>query len=1085
MDFLLRCSISLLLTIFLTVVPVIVEGHGGVLRRQKREWILAPRNLTEGHDYTTYDFIAKIRSDKGDDRKITYSLTGPGVDQDPIGRFAVDRDTGFVKVFTILDREEIAKYELMGVAKYADGTRAEKDIALIINVVDINDCTPVIKMQQVGQVSEHSKPGTVVMKVIATDDDDKNTQNAKISYRIDERSNSGGMFTINSETGEIMVAKTTLDRETKDTYKLIILASDMGGKAGGNTGRGEVEIKLTDINDNVPTLEKETYEGKVEENTIGVEVLRVKAVDLDLINTENWFAQYEIASGNEGGYFDITTDEKTNEGVITIKKALDYEEIKSLNLGVKVKNQAGYNFGSSTVSTGASSKSYPIKINVMNQNEGPRFQPSVKVVTVSEKTSTSLNEVVATYPAIDSDTLKTATNVRYAKLLDEDNWFTVDEKTAEIRLNKYPDRESTFLVNGTYYAKILCISNDVPSKTATGTIAIQVEDFNDNCPKLTSTTQTMCYGDNVVYVTAQDKDFFPNSAPFDFNVIQGDSKEKWILEPFNETTVLLRDQGGLWPGIYKVSLEVKDQQGKSCDDLQIMDVSVCTCDETKVCKSRTTGSATFGAAGILLMLLGLLLLLLVPLLLLFCLCGSAARDFKPIPFEHNEHLISYHTEGQGEDKEVPLLQVPVHTDNGTINIKDVNLSGGQTYLDNFVSSGAGMNGIGTLTGEGMNMYNTYNYNYSAGQDQTDFMGGGTMTGQDMSFSKYRLKAFDGMALPESYLGQYYSAKASQALQQHQEMEAEVNYKYEGQGSLAGSVGCCSLLENDDDLAFLNDLGPKFKTLAEICQGTTLESTSLDFGVSNLSNQTVSSVRPSTSTHTHVHTHTETVRDRDHMNANTLNIHNESAGSSTVIREKQITENSQGSATLPNVQETVVIPNQTLLIQQPAMYYAAAPMYVVESNPQMLLVSGGTQQVVSGTQAGLNQGLIQVGGLQGSQGVMLVEGQVGMKGASGQVAQGLTQGTVSKSTEVFVVENASGGGTHYIQSSGHTPQLSSKAGFDIVGKGVQVKSLSGGSRGSSGSKEDFGITTTPRLQGDQRVVYSIKKSVTERNIESSI
>lgn len=107
-------------------------------------------------------------------------------------------------------------------------------------------------------------------------------------------------------------------------------------------------------------------------------------------------------------------------------------------------------------------------------------------------------------------------------------------------------------------------------------------------------------------------------------------------------------------------------------------------------------------------------------------------------------------------QEVPLLQVPVHTDSGTINIKDVNLSGGQTYLDHFGSSGAAMDGRGTLTGQGMNMYNTYNYNYSTGQDQMDFMGGGTMAGQDMSFSKYRLTAFDGMALPDHYLGQYYS-----------------------------------------------------------------------------------------------------------------------------------------------------------------------------------------------------------------------------------------------------------------------------------------------------------------------------------------
>lgn len=55
--------------------------------------------------------------------------------------------------------------------------------------------------------------GMVVMKVIATDDDDPNTSHAKIFYRIDERTNADGMFTINSRTGEVMVAKTTLDRE--------------------------------------------------------------------------------------------------------------------------------------------------------------------------------------------------------------------------------------------------------------------------------------------------------------------------------------------------------------------------------------------------------------------------------------------------------------------------------------------------------------------------------------------------------------------------------------------------------------------------------------------------------------------------------------------------------------------------------------------------------------------------------------------------------------------------------------------------------------------------------------------------------
>lgn len=128
-----------------------------------------------------------------------------------------------------------------------------------------------------------------------------------------------------------------------------------------------------------------------------------------------------------------------------------------------------------------------------------------------------------------------------------------------------PDRESKFLKNGTYYAKIICTTNgevffffiyerhrvpadvlctadlvfflpclsDSPTKTATGTIAIQVEDFNDHCPILTSTTKTMCHWDNFIYVTAHDEDDFPNSAPYDFTVIEDSGKGQWVVEPLN------------------------------------------------------------------------------------------------------------------------------------------------------------------------------------------------------------------------------------------------------------------------------------------------------------------------------------------------------------------------------------------------------------------------------------------------------------------------------------------------------------------------------------------------------------------------
>lgn len=42
------------------------------------------------------------------------------------------------------------------------------------------------------------------------------------------------------------------------------------------------------------------------------------------------------------------------------------------------------------------------------------------------------------------------------------------------------------------------------------------------------------------------------------------------------------------------------------------------------------------------------------------------------------------------------------------------------------------------------------------------------------------------------------------------------YGYEGMGSPAGSVGCCSTLGEQESLDFLDSLGPKFKTLADVC-----------------------------------------------------------------------------------------------------------------------------------------------------------------------------------------------------------------------------------------------------------------------------
>lgn len=74
---------------------------------------------------------------------------------------------------------------------------------------------------------------------------------------------------------------------------------------------------------------------------------------------------------------------------------------------------------------------------------------------------------------------------------------------------------------------------DVPAKTATGTIALKVEDTNDHCPILTSSYHQTCDNNKVVNVTAFDEDANPNAAPFQFALIEEESVGKWQMVPIN------------------------------------------------------------------------------------------------------------------------------------------------------------------------------------------------------------------------------------------------------------------------------------------------------------------------------------------------------------------------------------------------------------------------------------------------------------------------------------------------------------------------------------------------------------------------
>lgn len=52
--------------------------------------------------------------------------------------------------------------------------------------------------------------------------------------------------------------------------------------------------------------------------------MRIQALDIDEVQTDNWLAEFTIVAGNEDGRFSIETDPRTNVGVLYLNKVRAY-----------------------------------------------------------------------------------------------------------------------------------------------------------------------------------------------------------------------------------------------------------------------------------------------------------------------------------------------------------------------------------------------------------------------------------------------------------------------------------------------------------------------------------------------------------------------------------------------------------------------------------------------------------------------------------------------------------------------------------------------------------------------------------------
>ncbi|XP_021120780.1 desmoglein-3 isoform X1 [Heterocephalus glaber] len=807
-------------------------------RRHKREWVKFATPCREREDNSKRNPIAKITSDFQTTQKITYRISGVGIDQPPFGIFIVNPNTGEINITAIVDREETPSFLITCRALSVLGQDVEKPLILTVKILDVNDNAPVFSQRIFkGEIEENSASNSLVMILNATDADEPNHLNSKIAFKIVSQEPTGTpTFLISRNTGEVRTLTNGLDREQFSSYRLVVSGADQDGV--GLSTQCECDIKVKDVNDNFPVLKYSQYSARIEENTVSSDLLRFQVTDWDEEYTDNWLAVYFFTSGNEGKWFEIETDPRTNEGILKVVKPLDYEQIQSMQFSIAVKNKA--EFHQSVVSQ-YRVQSTPVIIQIIDVKEGIAFRPASKTFTVKKGISSKhlINYIVGIYQAIDEDTNMAASSVRYVMGRNDGNLLTIDPKTAQIKFVKNIARDSTFIVNKTITAEVLAIDENT-GKTATGTVHVEVPGFNDNCPPVVLEKGEICSSSPSVVVSARalERDRYMGSYTFSVEEQPLKLPVVWRITTLNATSALVRAQQQISPGVYRVPLTVTGNKDRNCESSETLTLTVCQCNDRGSCRSSNTDPhiqpqrqlSRLGPDAIGLLLLGLLLLLLVPLLLLTCDCqrgptGGVAGGFIPVPDGSEGTIHQWGIEGaQPEDKEITNICVPPITTNGVDIVENSEVCT-NTYTGGTVVEGvSGMElttKVGAATGSGA----VPGFGAAAALGPCPLGHLGLETMRTRHSTRGTLKDYAEGAINMNFLDSYFSQKAFVCAEEEGIQEANdclLIYDNEGTDdapdSPVGSLDCCSFIVDDLDDSFLDSLGPKFKKLAEITLG---------------------------------------------------------------------------------------------------------------------------------------------------------------------------------------------------------------------------------------------------------------------------
>ncbi|XP_054840735.1 cadherin-19 [Eublepharis macularius] len=380
---------------------------------------------------------------------------------------------------------------------------------------------------------------------------------------------------------------------------------------------------------------------------IGTIVGKILADDGDI--GDNAAMKYEI-EGHASHIFDIDTNNETQEGIVILKKRVDYENRSRYEITVKGVNR---HIDERFLQDGPFEDSAILKISVEDADEPPVFTSKEYAMEISE--GAVVGSFVGTVSARDPDNANSP--IRYSIVPSKylNRRFSVNAHNGTIIVTKPLDREIAPL----QYLIVTATESMNPKQISNVNVSIQVVDVNEYWPELSEyyeiyVCENAKFGQLIQTISAVDKDNpMENHHHFSFfSLAEATNSSSFAVKDNQNNTagILTRsnDFHRQEQSVFALPILIADNGIPSLTSTSTLTVFVCDCDTEANLRFCRYGALGISVEAFVAIVACTLIILVFVLAILAFRQQRKQSLFHEKGEEFRENIVKYDDEGGGE-----------------------------------------------------------------------------------------------------------------------------------------------------------------------------------------------------------------------------------------------------------------------------------------------------------------------------------------------------------------------------------------------------------------------------------------------------